>query len=373
MRTPDSAATVSALTDAEKTAYIRKAIIDAGQSLRRRHPWLQHQDAIGVTIMALSLAGMIGSGYLYYLGVISWWMCIPLVAIFASFIHELEHDLIHLMYFRKRPGLNRLMLIIGWIARPSTVNPLVRRKLHLHHHKHSGTASDLEERGITNGEPWGLKRLLMTGDNMLAVFLRPAKTYAMVRKFIAAQNPADEKETRKLAWEQRLSYMPLGTLYYLAWHGFLVYHAVALGAQWAGSPLVLSATQQTVVDVLNFFAVTWMLPSFLRTFSLHFISSNMHYYGDVEDGNIMQQTQVLNAWWLFPFQLFCFNFGSTHAIHHFVVKEPFYIRQWTAAEAHRAMRKMGVRFNDMGTFRRANRFTPAADAAVASTAATQGA
>ena len=51
-----------------------------------------------------------------------------------------------------------------------------------------------------------------------------------------------------------------------------------------------------------------------------------------------------------------FNFGSSHAIHHFVVKEPFYIRQLTVPFAHRVMREMGVRFNDFGTFARANRW-----------------
>lgn len=76
----------------------------------------------------------------------------------------------------------------------------------------------------------------------------------------------------------------------------------------------------------------------------------------------MQQCQVLNPWWLTPMQLFCFNFGSTHAIHHFAVREPFYIRQWTAPKAHRVMKEMGVRFNDYGSFLRGNRFhrnTPA--------------
>jgi hypothetical protein len=77
----------------------------------------------------------------------------------------------------------------------------------------------------------------------------------------------------------------------------------------------------------------------------------------VEHDNVMQQCQVLNAWWMTPFHLFCFNFGSTHAIHHFVVKEPFYIRQMTAPVAHKVMRDMGVRFNDAGTFKRANRWT----------------
>ena len=37
------------------------------------------------------------------------------------------------------------------------------------------------------------------------------------------------------------------------------------------------------------------------------------------------------------------------------MKEPFYIRQMTASVAHKVMREMGVRFNDIGTFTRANR------------------
>ena len=76
----------------------------------------------------------------------------------------------------------------------------------------------------------------------------------------------------------------------------------------------------------------------------------MHYFGDIDSRNVIQQTQVLNPWWMLPFQLFCFNFGSTHAIHHFVVRDPFYIRQLTARTAHAALREVGVRFNDVGTF-----------------------
>jgi hypothetical protein len=55
-------------------------------------------------------------------------------------------------------------------------------------------------------------------------------------------------------------------------------------------------------------------------------------------------------------QIFCFNFGSTHAIHHFVVNETFYVRQLTANKAHKVMQQQGVRFNDLGSFTRANRF-----------------
>lgn len=351
-KTPDQ------MNDAEKTAHIKAVVLQAGQELRERHPWLKHQNTIGASIMLLSLAGMIGTAYLYYAELIAWYVCVPVVAIFASFIHELEHDLIHSMYFRKNPAINKLMLITGWVARPSTVNPLVRRKLHLHHHKHSGTESDLEERGITNGTPWGLKRLLMLGDNMLSVYLRPIETFRMVRKFIHAQKPKDQAEINKMAWEQRLSYAPIGNAYYAAWHAYFVFQVVSLSMAFFGTPLSIPTFAEPVLAVMDFLLVALILPSVLRTFCLHFISSNMHYYGDVEDRNVMQQTQVLNPWWLMPFQLFCFNFGATHAIHHFVVKEPFYVRQWTASTAHEVMREMGVRFNDIGTFKRANRFYP---------------
>lgn len=352
------------MTDAQKTAQIRKVVVAAGDRLKQKYSILKHQDAIGMAIMLFSLAGMIGSGALYYHGIIAWWLCIPLVALFASFIHELEHDLIHLMYFRKKPWVNTLMLLVGWVARPSTINPLVRRRLHLHHHKHSGTESDLEERGITNGESWGLRRLLMTGDNMLAIYLRPLKTRTMVRAFIQAQKTSDPVEIRKLIKEQLRGYFPLGNLHYLLWHGFIVFHAIDLIAAALGSPIAWSANTQSVVGVVDFLAVVWLAPSALRTFCLHFVSSNMHYYGDVEDENIMQQCQVWNAWWLMPFHLFCFNFGSTHGIHHFVVAQPFYIRQLVAKDAHVVMREMGVRFNDFGSFRRANRWTVVAEPVV---------
>ena len=73
--------------------------------------------------------------------------------------------------------------------------------------------------------------------------------------------------------------------------------------------------------------------------------------------NALQQTQVMNHWWLWPFQLFCFNFGSTHCIHHFVVKDPFYLRQMTAPYAHKVLAEAGIRFNDFGTYKRSNRYT----------------
>ncbi|AVX86973.1 fatty acid desaturase [Pseudomonas sp. VE 196-7] len=328
---------------AQRSAHIREVVLAKGVELRERYPILQHQDALGAGILAFALAGMIGSATLYITGHMAWWVCLLLNAFFASLTHELEHDLIHSMYFRKQRVPHNLMMGLVWLARPSTINPWIRRHLHLNHHKVSGTETDMEERAITNGEPWGFARLLMVGDNVMSAFIRMlrARTWAHKINII--------KRTLKV-------YAPLALVHWGAWYVFLGFHAANGVAYLMGSPIEWSATTLSVMQVIDIAAVVIIGPNVLRTFCLHFISSNMHYYGDIEAGNVLQQCQVLNPWWLWPLQAFCFNFGSSHGIHHFVVKEPFYIRQMTVPVAHKVMREMGVRFNDFGTFGRANRF-----------------
>ena len=246
------------------------------------------------------------------------------------------------MYFRKQRVPHNLMMGLVWLARPSTINPWIRRHLHLNHHKVSGTETDMEERAITNGEPWGFARLLMVGDNVMSAFIRMLRAKTWSHKL-------------KILKRSLLVYAPLALLHWGAWYVFLGFHAANGIASLMGAPIQWSAGTLQMMQVIDIAAVVIIGPNVLRTFCLHFVSSNMHYYGDVELGNVIQQTQVLNPWWMWPLQAFCFNFGSTHGIHHFVVKEPFYIRQMTAKVAHKVMREMGVRFNDIGTFTRANR------------------
>jgi len=360
----DPTTAAAGMSDAQKSAHIRQVVLQAGVALRERYPILKRQDLIGGGVMAVSILGMIASGWLYYIGQIPWWVCVPVTALFASFIHELEHDLIHTMYFRHSPRAWNLMMLLCWVTRPSTISPWVRKRIHLHHHRSSGTDSDLEEYGIGIGQPWGLKRLIMTGDHMLAIALRPVGLLKVSRNFYRAQKPRSKAEYRALRRENLTGFFPLGTLHYTLWHGFVLFHAATLTASLLGYPAPLALASQALgmdlAPLLSLWTTTvvvWLAPNVLRVFCLHFITTNMHYYGDVEDGNVMQQTQVLNPWWLWPLQLFCFNFGGTHAIHHFAVKEPFYVRQLTAQSAYPVMREMGVRFNDFGTFRRANRWT----------------
>ncbi|ENU60273.1 hypothetical protein L291_0374 [Acinetobacter guillouiae MSP4-18] len=157
--------------DEQRSHRIRKTILEAGNQLRERHPWLvQHQDQIGLAILVTAVTGIIFNITQYTRGKMPWYVAIPLSAFWMSLLHELEHDLIHQMYYRKNKKINDAMLAAVYAFRPSTVNPWIRREVHLHHHKSSGTKTDLEERGINNGDQWGLKRLLMTGDNMLAIY-----------------------------------------------------------------------------------------------------------------------------------------------------------------------------------------------------------
>lgn len=355
-----------------RSRQVQQEILAIGDAFRARHPWIAaNTDAIGLSIFVVACAAIVANAVAHGQGLMPAWAAVPVAAFFMSLLHELEHDLIHYMYFRKRPFLHNLMMAGVWLFRPSTISPWVRRRLHLHHHKFSGTESDIEERGITNGERWGLRRLLMTGDNMLAVFLRPRETVRMVRAFVHAQKDTTPAGRRAIVRENLFGYFPLGNLYYAAWHGLVLWWAFSLAAAAAGQPVVPAGGWAVLVDVLEFLAVTLMLPNLLRTFCLHFVSSNMHYYGDVEPGNVIQQCQVWNRWWLLPLHAFCFNFGATHAIHHFVVRDPFYIRQLTAREAWPVLERAGVRFNDFGTFLRANRreALPAPAAAVTGTSA----
>lgn len=328
--------------DAERTESIKAQLRANAKAYRQKHTWLRHQNLWGSLILLGSTLGMLGTGWLYIADILPWWLCIPIVAIFASIVHEIEHDLIHRLYFRKQPIPHNLMMLMCWLLRGSTINPWIRRHIHLLHHKVSGTKSDAEERGITNGERFSIRRIIMMADGMLATPLLRQAPNVKIRL------------TRLL--KTLIAFFPVGTLHYALWYGFLVFHAANMVAKLFSAAIVWPIWVSDIMPLVTIAVVVWVAPNVLRSFCLHFVSSNMHYYGDVEKGNIVQQTQVLNPWWMWPFQLFCFNFGSTHTIHHFVVSDPFYLRQIVAKEQYAVLKQHGVRFNDLGTFRRANRY-----------------
>ena len=344
--------------DAQHARAIRREIMAAVADARTRYRWLSYQNALGMGIFIVSTSAIVASWYAYAYAALPAWVVVVWVAFWASLLHELEHDLIHALYFKANATIRNAMMFGVWLFRPTTLNPFFRAHLHIHHHAHSGTLIDIEEISVTNGDRWTLRRLLITSDLVLAYLLRLPE----LRRNYAAQlkqgklAPEDMQAFRRAMW---FGMLPFGIIAHLLWYAFLAYHAAIGVASWLPNAPAMPAVVDMAMTVVAPFVVCWIAPNMLRQFCLHFITSNMHYFGDVEEGNLMQQTQVLNASWTLPFQLFCFNFGSTHGIHHFVVNEPFYLRQMIARRAHRVMKAEGVRFNDVGTFARANRFNKA--------------
>ena len=337
----------------------------AGDDVRARHPWLEPcQDLIGATLIATCIAANVALAFAFARGAIGWAPTIVLAALAQSILHEVEHDLIHGCYFLKRfgPGAVNAALAAVYACRLSTINPWSRRRLHVNHHVASGTKADLEERAITNGQPWGPFRLLVTGDNALAVLLRPMASLRELRDYVRTLPEADPEVNPDSYLRARAillalnagGYIPGGVLHYGLWYAFLA-DAVVKAAFGGAGILGVGTAAFTIARV---YAAAFGAPNFLRTFCLHFVSSNVHYVG-IGRGDVLNQTQVLTTPLFWPFQLFCFNFGGTHAIHHFVVRDTFYIRQAIASTVLPVMKANGVRFNDLGTFARANRLPPA--------------
>lgn len=316
---------------------IVQGITQEERRLRKKHAFLKHQNLIGFLIMLFALSGMLLMTYLYIAYQVPVWSVIIMSAIFASLAHELEHDLIHHLYFRKKPLIHHFMMLIVWIMRPNTINPWYRRKIHLLHHKTSGTTQDLEERLVGNGIKSHLLRLLVIFDGLLGMTVR----YKTLSKEVKAFNYFSILNAG----------FPLAVAYYLCIYSFLSFHGIDY---FYGDKLIYPNWLIDLINIINTLMVVIIGPNILRSASLNTVTSYLHYYEGVN--HPLQQTQVFKGWFMWPLHLFCFNFGGTHAIHHIVVMQPFYLRQMLASKAQQMMKENGVRFNDWSTFTQGNRY-----------------
>ena len=343
------------MTHQERTSHIRKEVSESYKLLKAKYPILKHQNTIGFLVFFCAVAISLSLGYLWYMGWLSAWVMILVNAFLFGVLHELEHDLIHFMYFKNNKWVHNIMLFFIWMCRPLTLNPWFRRTLHLHHHRYSGTLHDVEERGVTNGEKWSLKRLIFTPDLVLGNLFRVHGLFSDIKREVENGNLKFET-ANKLKLYGVFGLIPVTIMSHMILYFF--------GADWLldllnrkfSTGLIFPAEIKNMLYFCEPLIYIILLPNLLRQFCLHFITSNLHYIGDVEKGNVIEQTQILNIWWTYPFQIFCFFFGWTHAIHHFVVNETFYVRHFTRKKAYAIMEKHGVRFNDLGTFQRANRY-----------------
>ncbi|MEZ7276737.1 fatty acid desaturase [Pseudoalteromonas sp. 68 DY56-GL68] len=326
---------MSKLTAKQNIQAIVAAIKVEEQQLRARYPVLQKQNGIALGILFLSLFALVGVALLYYYAFIPAWLCIILAAFITSISHELEHDLIHKQYFSKQPLIHNFMMLTVWLMRPNTVNPWYRRKIHLHHHKVSGTEQDLEERLVGNGIKNPFLRAVVISDGLLGLLINSQRFSKEIRgfKFLRVFNAG----------------FPIATAYFAILYGLIGYY----GVQFV-SPFALPIWGVHLLAGAEFLMVVLILPNIIRSISLNLVTSSMHYYGGVN--NVLEQTHVISSRWFLPFQLFCFDFGRTHTIHHFVPNQPFYIRQLISKKIRPVMKQYGVRFNDLNSIKLANRY-----------------
>lgn len=333
--------------EAGKVKTIRDAIRAEDKRLRAAYPFPlgEHWQSV------VGLAIYMGSWVVWGVATYAWWtggLSLPVLmvvnALAISLLHEMEHDLIHELYFKRQPWVQHVMFMGIWLIK-SNASPWWRKYYHLRHHQYSGQVNDVEERLIGLGlRWWSPKRLLVT--------LTPAGTL-LVANDIARDDPEFSRVNLVL------SNSPVIVLSTAA---MLVHLICALGGDAALVKAgVLSAPlhaflSQRILPALFLYNAAVNFPNVLRQSCLVIISTYCHYYGDIPERDVFFQTQILDHPLLWPFQLFCFNFGATHIIHHFVTRQPFYLRQVTAFRVLPIMKALGCRHNDMGNNFRGNRW-----------------
>ena len=160
------------LTERDRIRNITWAIRDAERGVRKRFGFLRHQSALGLGFLLLCAGTFIASGVLYVQGLLPAWACIVVGALCTSILREIEHDLIHNLYFPRKKWMQKLMMGATWPFLGNLPHPWFRRKMHLLHHQTSGQKEDFEERLIGNGMPFGWKKVLAMIEPGLALLFR---------------------------------------------------------------------------------------------------------------------------------------------------------------------------------------------------------
>lgn len=322
-----------------KEKNVRNEVINIDNHIRQKYKFLKYQSFIGIMIAFFAATGFFLSSWLYFYGYIPMLLTIVTNAFCCSFLHELEHDTFHQQYFKNRTYVQNGFLAFLWLFKPNTINPWIRKKIHLHHHVHSGQEEDVEERLLGNGARYNLIRFLVMFDHIFAL--------AYFKKMMA-----ESKVFRPIT--MIFSLFPMYIIFGIIWIAWAYYHTVIGINHLFSTDYSVAQIVNNHVGILNFLMVVYIAPAILRVFCLHFITSNIHYYGGV--GSTLEQTQVFKHWSFLPFNIFCCFFGETHAIHHIWVPQPFYLRHIIKSAAHKVMRNNGVHFNDFATFKRRNHY-----------------
>jgi fatty acid desaturase len=277
--------------EAEKK--ISRRIKDAEVELKKQYPILNYQDALGTLIFFGSLAGIILSWRYYFENNRSVWSTAVLmfvIAICTSLLHELEHDIIHNLYWKRIPIFQDIMFLFIWLSKLHS-NPWFRREMHLKHHIVSGQLDDAEERLIGLGLPFGFKRLAVSTHPFGALIV--SSEVAKDAKWLNVQR-------------MNLTSMPVAFLFFGLSKLFTIY----MVAFYLLPPTYAQYLPMKYWDFIRDTNILICLPNMIRQTALVLMSNCSHYYGDIPEKSVFYQNQILDHWTTFPFQLLCFNFGK---------------------------------------------------------------
>jgi fatty acid desaturase len=264
--------------EAAKVKVIRDAIRSEDKRLRETYPLLstKYQDVTGLAIYLGSLTLWAAVSWMWAQGLMSTGLTILLNALIISFLHEMEHDLIHDLYFKRLPFVQHLMFFGIWLIK-SNAAPWWRKHYHLKHHQESGQVTDVEERLIGLGLPWwNPKRILVT--------LTPAATL-LVGPDIQRDDPSFSIVNMFLANAPTVTASSVSMIF----HGVMA---------WAAAAKLLESHQPDAFALLQWllpymvaYNVTINFPNVLRQSCLVVISTYCHYYGDIPEHDVYFQVR----------------------------------------------------------------------------------
>ncbi len=312
---------------------IRRSILAEDRRLKAAHPWLKHQDLIGAGILGAVVLMMTLTALAFLNDAIPGILAVISMAFAMSIAHEMEHDLIHNLYFSSSKKMHAFAMGLIWVIKLHA-NPYWRRLVHIRHHSHSGQNEDWEERLIGLGQPFGWRRIVAT--------VYPFGAVLFIKSTKSADPTFSVKTTRRANMPAAIVFHLLTNLQILDWVLPAEYHEMVPNVVWS---------------TVSALVVLWVLPSILRHACLSLVTTAVHYSDDIPRGNVHFENQILDHWAFVPLQLFCFNFGATHIVHHYITPQPFYIRHLVAIKVHGEMIAAGCRHNDLAILSRANRWS----------------
>ena len=316
---------------------IRRELLADDRRLKSEHPWLIRQDVIGGTILLVVVLGIAASAIAYLSAAIPAVVAVLLVAFLMSIAHELEHDLIHEIYFARQKKLQSLSLYLIWLIKLHA-NPNWRRAAHLRHHGFSGQSEDWEERLLGLGQPFGWRRIF--------ALVSPFSSVVFFKTVAESDREFSQRSTV-------IANLPTAIVFHALMSAGILSQVLPVN--------VRDLAPNAFWSVVSALTIIWVLPSIVRHFCLTLMTTMVHYSDDIPRSNVHFENQIIDHWAFLPIQLFCFNFGATHIVHHYLVQQPFYLRLVTARNLRAKMLSKGCRHNDLGILFRANRWSQVGD------------